>query len=246
MLVRRIIHSNPYGNFQKFLPTEPLGELINIGIRLHPLDEIRMTRLRAEMLGPQSIPILTAHQSMPHIMLLKSLGVSSIGLIRKTMMDIANTRSKFRISIDRIESSSDWCGNNCEQHLVIDAPEVKEMHEKLIRKLGDVPMLFTHKRRYKVSDRFPREKFVVMKSHKMPRAIAANYEKEFRRHHQHQMDPVTAVGLCLMHMQNVAVYGGNRIRISDMKESDITYQEIPFHGIASESNNAVPPFNEPM
>ncbi|KAJ8065438.1 hypothetical protein OCU04_006123 [Sclerotinia nivalis] len=176
MLVRRVIRGNPDKYFKMFLPTEPMGELINIGIRLQPLDEMRMARLLAVMRGPEISPMYDAHESIPNVTLLKGLGTSNISLIRNAMMEIANAQPRFSIAIDRIDIEGGYGSKrNCEYHWATDSPEVMAIHGKLIQVLGNLPWLFKLRSRFTVSDITPLTKLMIKKSAEMPRHIADHY-----------------------------------------------------------------------
>ncbi|KAF7879393.1 hypothetical protein EAF04_000589 [Stromatinia cepivora] len=193
---------------------------------------MRMARLLAEMRGPEISPMYDVHESIPHVTLLKGLGTSNISLVRNAMMDIANAQPRFSIAIDRIDVEGGYGSKrNCEHHWVT------------VQVLGNAPWLrarIKQRSRFTVSDITPLTKLMIKKPAEMPRHIADNYRQQFLLHHQDQMYPVTAVGLCLMKMQNVTLHRGNRIRISDLDQSDITYEEIPFRGITSESDDRIP------
>lgn len=216
--------------FKKFLPFEPVGQLFDIGIRLRPLDETRLSRLREGMMGPGFLPIQDSHAPIPSILLLRSLGTSKAVLIRKTLMTIADAQPTFNIAIDTLGKH---------QELVIDTPELRAMHMKLVQDLAKVRIL-SHRPctlRVKSCEQF--RALTAVKPLRMPLELATNYRKEFLHHHQHLMYPVTAVGLCLMKMDHITVYGHNRIRLSELNNcEDFSFDEFPFRGIASSDEGA--------
>ncbi|TEY62649.1 hypothetical protein BOTCAL_0159g00200 [Botryotinia calthae] len=73
--------------------------LVNIRIRLPPLDEPKMTRFQAELRGPNTRPDFEKLEAVPHGILLKYLRPSNLTVIRKTMIEIIRTELEFLFAL---------------------------------------------------------------------------------------------------------------------------------------------------
>ncbi|CAD6455158.1 9b90eabf-28bf-456c-a0fd-5de41575042f [Sclerotinia trifoliorum] len=223
----------------KFFPntSEPFGPLVNIMVRLHALDEVRLRNIRRDIYAPR-----INDENIPQLEILRHLGTSKIEFIRESLSNITRTQSRFEIALSNpflVDRSIHFSLN-----MLAYAPDLKIMRKRAQDTLKDIVVIdkkekiSTHEHIFSVENfHWSKDVKILLKS-----AIPPEERESWLNHAKQQcykrLKPVTATGLTLMILKRRYHYEGydsrgaiwRNVTIREMLQSDIIYEEFPFQG----------------
>ncbi|KAF7912171.1 uncharacterized protein EAF01_001192 [Botrytis porri] len=220
---------------------EPFGRLINVMVRLSPLDEFRLRNLRKDIYAPR-----VHTQAMPNLELVRGLGTSNTEFIRKTLFNIAHAQSKFEVALSNpflVDRSV-----NFSLHLLAYAPALKILRNKVRENLRDIVVVNNPTGKHTLENihpylskvgtfPWPQDTKILLKP-SIPPEDGDAWLDHAKRQASKRLNPVTAIGLTMViynHSHRVKRHDERMLRwmqvqVKDMRDSDIVYEEFPFEG----------------
>ncbi|TGO24687.1 hypothetical protein BPAE_0097g00330 [Botrytis paeoniae] len=220
---------------------EPFGRVINVMVRLSPLDEFRLRSIRRDIYAPR-----VDAQVLPNLELVRRLGTSNIEFIRKTLSNIARAQSKFEIALSNpflVDRSASFS-----LHMLAYAPALKIMRNKVRDHLRDIVVVnnpigkYTGQNIYPYLSKvgtfpWPQDTKILLKSG-IPPEDRDTWLDHAKRQSSKKLNPVTAIGLTMViynyshrvtrHDDKVLSWA--QVSVKDMRDSDIVCEEFPFEG----------------
>ncbi|KAJ8063544.1 hypothetical protein OCU04_007416 [Sclerotinia nivalis] len=223
----------------KFFPntSEPFGPLINIMVRLHPLDEVRLRNLRRDIYAPR-----INDNKIPQLEIIRQLGTSNITFIRESLSNITRTQSGFEIALSNpflVDRSIHFS-----LHMLAYAPELKIMRKRVQNTLKDIVVIdkkekiSTHEHIFSVGNyHWAKDTKILFKS-SIPPEEGDSWLNHAKQQCYKRLKPVTAIGLTLMIFKRSYHFRGydsrgpiwQTVPVREMLDSEIVYEEFPFQG----------------
>ncbi|TGO42132.1 hypothetical protein BHYA_0012g00480 [Botrytis hyacinthi] len=216
---------------------EPFGRLINVMVRLSPLDEFRLRSIRKDVYAPRVNTKL-----LPNLELVRKLGTSNTAFIRKTLSNIARAQSKFEIALSNpflVDRSAHFS-----LHMLAYAPALKILRSRVRDNLKDIVV---------VNNPVPQDMYpylsevgtfpwsqdtkILLKAG-IPPEDGDTWLDHAKRQSSQRLNPVTATGLTMViynyshriKRHDDKVLSWVQVSVKDMRESDIVCEEFPFEG----------------
>ncbi|TGO69335.1 hypothetical protein BOTNAR_0012g00230 [Botryotinia narcissicola] len=220
---------------------KPFGRLINVMVRLSPLDESRLRSIRKEIYAPR-----VNTKVLPNLELVRRLGTSNTAFIRKTLSNIARAQSKFEFALSNpflVDRSAHFS-----LHMLAYAPALKILRNRVRDNLKDIVVVNNPVRKYRAQDMYPylsevgtfpwsQDTKILLKSGIPPEDRDAWLDHAKRQSSQ-KLNPVTATRLTMVtynYSHRVKRHDDKglswvQVSVKDMRDSDIVCEDFPFEG----------------